>query len=215
MGQAATQSQDVTINLTVDPAVAPWAWGQGYPAVRTVSAVSSDRRVLTLDNAAGITQGARIAVFLGTNRVRGGYWLTTVALPPVSNVVTLSDALPVAPPSNAAVCADCGLWDTIRALVLQYFDSLGPGDVPLERTGSQRFPRPTDLGPDRFYSSRLIEKIQDVSGVLGVSITTPEMNTVALRIRFSCQIDQSRSWRRASLRRAPAQCTAMRRRLAR
>lgn len=111
--------------------------------------------------------------FLGPDKVRGGCWLTTVQAPPVGLTVTLSSALPFLPPVSPApgaiVRPDNGLWGAIRTLVLQYFDSLGPGDAPTEEIGSQRFPRPNQIGPDRFFASKVIDKVQEVAGVLGVA----------------------------------------------
>ena len=163
---------DVTVSVVVDPAIAPWPWGvtSGHPTSRTITARTLS--TLTLDNVFEVTDGSRLAVFLGTTIVRGGWWLATVQGAPVGFVVTLSQALPALPAIGASVRPNPGLWSAIRALVLAYFDGLGPGDDE-GSVASQRFPRPNDSSPDKFFSSRVVDATQDLAGVSGVSVTLP------------------------------------------
>lgn len=170
---------NVTVALVVDPAIAPWPWGvtAGPPAYRTISAATST--TLTLSNVFEITAGSRLAVFVGTSVIAGGWWLTTVVGNPVGLVVTISAPLPVTPASVVGndVRPDPGLWSTIRALVLAYLHSLGPGDETTE-IASQRYPRPADRAQDRFFSSRITDAVQDIAGVAGVSVTLPVASSV-------------------------------------
>lgn len=168
---------DVTVEVVVDPAIAPWPWGvnSGSPPTRTITARTST--TLTLDNVYEIADGSRLAVYLGTSVVRGGWWLATVQGAPVGLVVTLSEALPALPAVSALVRPDCGLWSDIRALVLAYLDGLGPGDE-VTSVPSQRFPRPNDSGADRFFSSRVTDASQELAGVSGVEVTTPASSPV-------------------------------------
>lgn len=168
---------DVTVSLVVDPAIAPWPWGVNVdsPASRAITARTST--TLTLDNVVEITDGSRLAVYLGTGVVQGGWWLATVQGAPVGLVVTLSEALPALPAVSALVRPDCGLWSDVRRLVLSYLDSLGSGDETVS-VPSQRFPRPNDSGPDRFFSSRVTDAVQDLAGVSGVTVTVPVASSV-------------------------------------
>lgn len=177
---------DVTVRLSLDPSLASWPWGVSNPASREVTASSTTW--VDLDSTTGIAAGSRIAVFIGTSRVRGGWWLATVASAPVGNRVTFASALPSAPEVGAGYCRpDCGLWDAARAAILALFDSLGPGDA---RTGgsvsggivtggtlsvpSGRYPRPTAASsPETLFRSRVTQVVQGVDGVLGVSVPTP------------------------------------------
>jgi uncharacterized phage protein gp47/JayE len=177
---------DVTVRVTLDSAVANWPWGVASPASRGVTASSTTW--MDLDNVAGIAAAQRIAVFIGTNRVRGGWWLATVAGAPVGNRVTFAAALPSAPEIGAGNARpDPGLWDAIRRAVLMLFDALGPGDA---RTGgsesggliaggtvsvqSARYPRPTSSSsPEMLFPSKIAEVAQGVDGVLGVEVVTP------------------------------------------
>ncbi len=177
---------DVTVRLSLDPSLASWPWGVSNPASREVTASSTTW--VELDSVAGIAAGSRIAVFIGTSRVRGGWWLATVASTPVGNRVTFAQALPSAAEVGASNCRpDCGLWDAVRREVLKLFDSLGPGDA---RDGgtvsgglitgaalsvvSGRYPRPTAASsPETLFRSRITQVVQGVDGVLGVSVPTP------------------------------------------
>lgn len=176
---------DVTVRLSLDPSIASWPWGVTTPASREVTASSTTW--VDLDSTTGIAAGSRIAVFIGTNRVRGGWWLATV-----STVVGLRVTFAAAIPSAAEVGAgyarpDCGLWDAVRREVLKLFDSLGPGDA---RTGgtvsgglitggtvsvpSARYPRPTAASsPETLFRSRITQVAQGVDGVLGVEVVDP------------------------------------------
>jgi hypothetical protein len=154
------------VSVVVDPAIAPWPFGvnPGSPASRTITDATAT--TLTLSSVFEITTGTRLAVYVTESVIRGGWWLVTVAAPPVGLVVTLSTPLPSAIASVAAaaltgrlVRPDPGLWASIRAAVLGYFDGLGPGDEATE-IASQRYPRPADRGQDRFFSSRVIDAVQ-------------------------------------------------------
>lgn len=176
---------DVTVRVTLDPAVASWPWGVTGSASREVTASSTTW--VDLDSVTGIAANQRIAVFIGTNRVRGGWWLATVA--GVSGLrVTLSAALPSAPEVGAGNARpDPGLWDAIRRAVLMLFDSLGPGDARdggtvsaglitggAINTQSARYPRPTAASsPEALFPSKIAEAAQGVDGVLGVEVVTP------------------------------------------
>lgn len=164
-----TAAYDITVSIAVDPAIAPWPWGINDSPLRLVTAATTT--TLTLDSAAGIRAGSRLAVQLGTAYIRGGFWLATVQGAPVGNVVTLAAMLPVAPSVGAQVQPDCGLWSDARARVLGVVDTLGPGDeASLE---SQRYPRPADHAPDLLYASRIIAAVQDLAGVAGVRVDVP------------------------------------------
>lgn len=165
---------DVVVSVVVDPGIAPWPWGvsAGPPAYRTITAATST--TVTVDNAFEITGNSKLAVFVGTSIVRGGWWLATVASV-AGDVLTLSSELPVDDPSDLIgnlTRPDPGLWQDIRAIVLAYFDQMGPGDAPSTDPAyvrSARFPRPTDLGPDRIFTSRIIDGVQDLRGIAGVT----------------------------------------------
>lgn len=171
LGPVTSTPVDVTVAVIVDPAIAPWPWGvtAGPPAYRTITARTST--TVTLDNVFEITDGSRLAVFLGTSVVRGGWWLATVSGAPVGLVVTLSQAMPALPAVSALVRPDCGLWGAIRTAVLGYVDDLGPGDDT--SIASQRFPRPNDSSPDRFFNSRVVDLVQDIVGVSSVVVSAP------------------------------------------
>lgn len=165
---------DLTVSIAADPAVAPWPWGIDDAPVRLVTA--STTTTLTLDDATGITAGSRLAVQVGTGHIRGGFWLARVQGAPVGDVVTLSEALPVAPSVGAEVRPDCGLWGDARAASLGVVDSLGPGDEATVE--SQRYPRPADHAPDLLFTSRVIAAVQELSGVSGVDVTAPSASSV-------------------------------------
>lgn len=176
---------NVTVRVTLDPAVASWPWGLTGSASREIT--SSTTTWVELDDATGITAGSRIAVQIGTDRVRGGWWLATVASPPAGQRVTFASALPTAPTAGFYVRPDPGLWDAIRRAVLIHFDSLGPGDARDGGTVSAglitggtlnvpsgRYPRPTAASsPETLFRSRIIQAVQGVDGVLGVEVSTP------------------------------------------
>ena len=176
---------DVTVRVTLDPSVASWPWGVTSSASREVTASSTTW--VDLDSVTGIAEGQGIAVFIGTSRVRGGWWLATVAS--VAGLrVTFSAAVPSAPEVGAGNARpDCGLWDAIRRALLMLFDTLGPGDA---RDGgtisaglitggdlnvpSGRYPRPTAASsPETLYQSRISQVVQEVEGVLGVTVVAP------------------------------------------
>lgn len=177
---------DVTVRVTIDPSVATWPWGESTPASRKVTASSTTW--VDLNSVTGIAAGSRIAVFLGTSRVRGGWWLAMVAGAPVGNRVTFAEALPSAPELGVGYARpDCGLWDAIRRAVLMLFDTLGPGDA---RDGgtisgglitggtlnvpSARYPRPTaSSSPETLFRSRISQVVQEIDGVLGVEVQVP------------------------------------------
>lgn len=158
----------ITVTVETDPGVAPWPWTT--PAFRTVS--SSTTTTLTLDSAAGIRPGTKVAVQLGTSVVRGGWWIVTVASV-ASNVLTLSTPLPVAASAGAQVRPDCGLWSEVRRLVLAAFDALGPGDLPTP-VACQRFPRPQYESPDRMTASGVIVAVSELVGVVSVVVEFPD-----------------------------------------
>lgn len=176
---------DVTVRVTIDPSVAQWPWGESNPASREITASSTTW--VDLDSVTGISSNSRIAVFVGTSRIRGGWWLATVQ--GVAGLrVTFAEALPSAPELGAGYARpDCGLWDGIRRAVLMLFDALGPGDAREGGTisgglitggtinvPSARYPRPTTASsPDTLFQSRLSQGAQGVDGVLGVTVPTP------------------------------------------
>lgn len=170
----------VEVQLTTDPAVAPWSWGISETSVRTVSAATTT--TLTLDDVTGLTTGSRLAVFLGTSVVRGGWWLARLAAAPSGLVVTLSTPLPSAPSVGALVRPDCGLWTEVRRRVLALSDGRGPGDtqVPSEvpdylavQIECARYPRPNDAGRDRVFVSDLIAEIETIPGVIATAVVSP------------------------------------------
>lgn len=181
LGAPLAAETNITIRVTADPAIALWPWGtDGSP--RTV--LSSTTNTLTLSDATGITAGSRLAVRVGTNVVRGGWWILRAAAAPVGAVVTLTTPLPAEPGVASQVRPDCGLWDEIRRRVLQHFDGLGTGDtqVPVSpyypdrdvvQIMSARYPRPNDAGRDRLFLSDLIALIEAIPGVVGVEISDP------------------------------------------
>ena len=176
---------DVTVRLSLDPSVATWPWGVTSSAAREITASSTTW--VDLDSVTGIAANSRIAVFIGTSRVRGGWWLATVASV-VGNRVTFVQVVPSAPEIGAGYARpDCGLWDAARRAVLTLFDSLGPGD---SREGgtlsgglltggtvnvpSARYPRPSAASsPDVLYRSRISQVVQEIDGVLGVEVQVP------------------------------------------
>lgn len=180
---APTQTvSNIELQLTTDPAVAPWSWGLTETSVRTVSAATTT--TLTLDEVTGLAAGSRIAVFLGTAVVRGGWWTARLASAPSGLVVTLSTPLPAAPSPGALVRPDCGLWSEVRRRVLTLFDALGPGDTQVLSDGtyadpsvvqimSARYPRPNDAGRDRLFVSDLIAEIETIPGVIATNIVSP------------------------------------------
>lgn len=162
-------STAVTVNLEVDPGVAPWPWS----TTRTVSA--STTTTLTLNDATNLPVGARLAVALGTDDIRGGWWLATVQSV-VGSVVTLTAAMPATAAVGAEVRPDPGLWDEIRRIVLQLFDQLGTGDTPMNSPASidsARYPRPADRGPDRLTAAAIIAAVEGLAGVANVTVTLP------------------------------------------
>lgn len=175
------QIVDVTIALAADPAIAPWPWGVTSPPFRTVQASPAPTTTtFTLDIVTGILPLSRLAVNLtvpgpAVTPIRGGYWLATVQSV-VGNLVTLTAPLPAAPLAGNDVRPDGGLWVDVRRLTLGIFDHLGTGDEPLVR--SQRFPRPGDHAPDRLYMSRIIDALQELPGVSGVSVQLPATSYV-------------------------------------
>lgn len=182
VGAADETSVNVTLRVTTDPAIAPWDWGFGPGEGLNYNIVSATTTALTLNDTTGLTTGKRLAVFVGTAAVRGGWWMTTVAAPPVGNVVTLSTPLPVAPAAGAArVRPDCGLWTEIRRRLLAHFDQLGPGDAQVPTDGTHpdavvvqimcgRYPRPNDMGRDKVFPSDLIAIVEAIPGVIGVEL---------------------------------------------
>lgn len=176
---------DVTVRVTPDPAVASWPWGLTGGASREIT--SSTTTWVELDDVTGITAGSRIAVQIGTDRVRGGWWLATVAAAPVGLRVTFASALPTAPTAGYRVRPDPGLWDAIRRAVLIHFDTLGPGDARDGGTMSAglitggtlnvpsgRYPRPSSASsPEALFRSRITQAVQGVEGVLGVEVSAP------------------------------------------
>lgn len=181
LGAPLAAETNITIRVTADPTIALWPWGtDGSP--RTVLASTST--TLTLSDATGITAGSRLALRVGTDVVRGGWWTLRAAAAPVGAVVTLTTSLPAEPAVSTQVRPDCGLWDEIRRRVLQHFDGLGTGDtqVPVspyipDRDVVQimcaRYPRPNDSGRDRLFLSDLIASIEAIPGVVGVEISDP------------------------------------------
>lgn len=176
---------DVTVLLTVDPGIARWPWGITDGTSRTIQASPAPTTTtFTLDEVTGIANGSRIAVFVGTSVIKGGWWLSTVASI-VGNAVTIATAAPSAPSGGAQkVRPDCGLWSETRRLVLALIDSLGPGDIPLnvepEELGSQRYPRPNDRGSDRLFKSDIIAELEGLTGVLGVTVEAPAFDVTSL-----------------------------------
>lgn len=176
---------DVTVRVTLDPSVASWPWGITNTASREVTASSTTW--VDLDDVTGIAAGQRIAVYIETSRVRGGWWLATVA--GVAGLrVTFASAVPSAPVVGAgSVRPDPGLWDAIRRAVLMHFDSLGPGDARdggsesgglltggTPNVPSARYPRPTSASsPETLFRSRISQVVQEIDGVLGVDVYAP------------------------------------------
>ena len=172
----------VTLRITTDPAVAPWSWGFGAGETLHREITAATTTTLTLTDTTGITTGSRLAVFLGTSVVRGGWWVARVASPPVAGVVTLTAPLPLAPTAGAQkVRPDCGLWAEVRKRILAHADSLGTGDtqVPVSpyypdrdvvQIMSARYPRPNDAGRDKVYASDLIALIESIPGVIGTAL---------------------------------------------
>lgn len=171
----------ITVRLIVDPSVAVWPWGLTDASSRTIQvSPAPTTTTFTLDDASGIAQGSRIAVFVGADVTRDGWWLSTVASV-VGNAVTLATAAP-SPPAAGAQHArpDCGLWSDARRLTFAEVDAHGTGDIPAdvepEELGSQRYPRPNDRGPDRLFRSDIIGLLEDLPGVLGVTVDAPSVD---------------------------------------
>lgn len=174
-----TSTQNITLALSTDPAVAPWPWGVTNASVRYIA--SATTTALTLDDVTDLAAGSRLAVDLGTSHIRGAFWLARVQ-GVVGSVVTLTTPLPVAPSVGAEVRPDCGLWAEARAASLGIVDNLGPGDAAsdLASIPSQRYPRPSDHGPDRLFTSRLVAAAQNIVGVAGVSVNAPATSAVPI-----------------------------------
>ena len=158
----------VVVSVEVDPGVAPWPWS----TTRTVSAATTT--TLTLTSTAGIPAGARLAVYLGTSVIRGGWWLATVQSV-AGSVLTLSAAMPATPANGAEVRPDPGCWGDVRRIVLGQFDRLGTGDTPSNSPAfdSARYPRPNDRGPDRLTAASLIAELEGLTGLVNVTVILP------------------------------------------
>ncbi|MDO9016539.1 MAG: baseplate J/gp47 family protein [Deltaproteobacteria bacterium] len=175
---------EVIVRLTIDPSVCPWPWGTNSGSARAIQASPAPTTTtFTLDETTDITQGSRIAVFVGANVIKGGWWLSTVASV-VGNAVTISTAAPFAPTAGAQMLRpDCGLWHDARRLIFAEINTHGPGDIPLnvepEELGSQRYPRPNDRGSDRLFQSDIVALLEDLPGVLGVTVDSPASDVVS------------------------------------
>ena len=181
IGAAGVVGVNVTLRVTTDPAIAPWPWGFGPGEGLHREILSATTTTLTLNSVTGIATGKRLAVFLGTSVVRGGWWVATVAYV-AGSVVTLSTPLPSVPSAGVQkVRPDCGLWTEIRRRLLAHFDRLGPGDTQVPNDGTYpdpvvtqimcaRYPRPNDAGRDRVYASDLIAVVEGIPGVIAVTL---------------------------------------------
>lgn len=168
---------DVQVLLRLDPAIAPWPW---LPATDRV-VVASTTSTVTLNSAAGISRGERIAIEVAGNVIRGERWCAIVS-GVAGSVVTFTPPMPIAASTGALVSPDPGPWALVRAAVLRLFDGLGPRDVldadptdpnaPPNDTAaiaSARFPRPADRLPHSLLANDVVSAVRAIRGVVDAS----------------------------------------------
>lgn len=174
--RATTALQDVIVHLATDDTVAPWP----FVGVRSVSGadLSGDGSLwVDLDDASGIVTDMKVAVFVGTAAIRGGYEIAQVAGYSGSRI-TFTRRLRTHVLNSSPVYPAPSVWDAVRAAVLAAFDSLGPGPAPSSggaphSSSGVRFPFETTRGQSRLYPSRLLNTALNVSGVTDGLVTVP------------------------------------------
>lgn len=170
----------VDVTVEVDPLI-PGAFA--FDTERTLTAVT-DASHMTLSSAASIEAGApgesgtQLAFwFTGVNGdglpnvIRGAWALAAVdTVNAGTGAITLSTPLPVVPTVGMTVRAAPDFWDAIRRIVLEYFDSLGPG-APDGLARSTRWPAPTPSAPSRVVASRILVGVLAIPGVEDANIS--------------------------------------------
>ncbi len=178
--EAATEEvEDVELTIVLASAyAAPWTYNAAYlvlasPAPTTTSFALAGDLTAVLQPGASVLS---ILVNVGTGDYRGGYYQvtpTSVSYNLIANKTTVSvPALPAAPPSGFAILPGLSNWSSIRTAVLDYFDSLGPGDT----SPACRWPSEETTLRATLYRSALAGDVTDVAGVLSCTVTDPAAN---------------------------------------
>ena len=167
-------------------AASGWRWLPGSNAVDVSG--SSTATVLELDlPVTGWEAGDRIAIAdwgTGATRTRGGWFLRRIqSVNTGSRSVTLTEALPGAPPAGTATRPDAvnsagaSLWLNLLVETARMFDAMGPGAGPAQ---TFRFPDPVrdNIACDLTRAS-LLRVALNAPGVADAAITAPAASEAA------------------------------------
>lgn len=170
----------IDVTVEVDPLI-PGAFA--FDTERTLAAVT-DASHMTLSSAFGIEAGApgspgtQLAFwFTGVdgdglpNVIRGAWALASVdTVNTDTGAISLATPLPAVPTVGTIVRADPGFWDAIRRVVLEYFDSMGPG-APNGLARSTRWPAPSPSAPSAVTASRILVAVLPIPGIGDANIS--------------------------------------------
>lgn len=174
--RATTVVQNVVVYLATDDTASPFPF-TGARSVTGSDLTGDGSLWVDLDDASGIAIGQRVAVFVGTSAIRGGYEIAGVAGTSGSRV-TFTRRLRAHVLTSADVLPAPSAWEAVRAAVLAIFDALGPGPGPSSggaphSSSGVRFPFETTRGPSKLYPSKLLNASLNISGVLDGNVSVP------------------------------------------
>lgn len=181
----------VLVNIAIDVSVTldgksafPWA---GTMAVDAASTTTS----LVVAGNKTANNGLRALIPVGTGAIRGGYQLVTLPAGTYNGGTNKTTWEMSQSPLNAIPAGTCypapGNWEAFRAAIFEFFDDLGPGDVPdaitvapaAGYTRRRRYPPESYVGTPDVYLTRLTAVMLGVRGVINVVIHTPAADQIA------------------------------------
>lgn len=183
--------QEVVATVTTSGLYAyPWAGPNADKGITCNAGSTLLGETITMNFAAATVPaganvvGSLVAVGVGAGLARGGYAVCKVVAGGTTGTITI-DRTAVAPAGLVLTAADVpnatfvypapANYQAMRLAVFAVYDALGPGDTT---DVARRWPTADQQGAPTLYRSKLVAALEDVPGVLDVTVGTPAANVV-------------------------------------